>query len=63
MVTVSRETPLVAALSAMQEHGFHQLPVVDDGRLLGMLTHGDVLQYVDVRTRFTDLSTDLNGTR
>lgn len=53
--TVTRDTPLAEAMRTMQQHGFHQLPVVDDGRLLGMLTHGDVLQYVEVRARFKEL--------
>lgn len=54
VLTTTPESPLAEALRGMQEHGFHQLPVLEDGRLVGMLTRGDVLRYVEVRTRFNE---------
>ena len=40
------EASLREALAIMAENGFNQLPVVRDGRLLGMLDRGHVLQYL-----------------
>lgn len=45
---------LTEALHLMQERDVNQLPVVDDGRLIGMLTRGDVLRQLEVRMRFED---------
>jgi CBS domain-containing protein len=33
----------------MAQRGVHQLPVVEDGRLLGLLTRADVLRYLQLR--------------
>jgi IMP dehydrogenase len=41
-LTVTPELPLVAALELMQKHGFSGLPVVDDAKLVGILTSRDV---------------------
>ncbi len=42
--------PLSAALEMMEEHGVHQLPVTDQGRLMGVVARGDVaLVAVGVR--------------
>jgi len=38
VVTVSPDTSAVDALKIMKEHGFRRLPVVDNGRLVGMVT-------------------------
>ncbi len=34
--------PLSAALEMMEAHGVHQLPVTDQGRLMGVVARGDV---------------------
>jgi len=52
--TVTPRTDLVEAMRLMQQYDIHQLPVLEDGRLLGMLTRGDVLRQVEVRMRFQD---------
>lgn len=52
--TVTPATNLVDAMRLMQEHDVHQLPVLEDGRLVGMLTRGDVLRQVELRMRFED---------
>ena len=38
VVTVSPNTPAIDALRIMKEHGFSRLPVVDNGRLVGLVT-------------------------
>lgn len=52
--TVTPRTDLVEAMRLMQQYDIHQLPVLDDGRLVGMLTRADVLRQVEVRMRFQD---------
>jgi Zn-dependent protease/CBS domain-containing protein len=44
--TVPPEASLDAALERMVEHGLHQLPVVQDGRVVGLLTRAGVLEYL-----------------
>lgn len=49
VITVRRDTALVEAMRLMQEHDVHQLPVVEDGVLLGIVTRGDVLDQIEFR--------------
>ena len=49
VITVRRDTAMVEAMRLMQEHDVHQLPVVEDGRLLGLVTRGDVLDQIEFR--------------
>ncbi len=49
VVTVTPDTPLVQALEAMLAGDFEQLPVLDDGRLIGVLTRADVIRQVQLR--------------
>ena len=37
------------ALRRLAEEDLHQLPVVEDGRLVGMLTRADILRFLQVR--------------
>jgi len=39
---VDADAPLSAALAMMDAHGVHQLPVTDQGRLVGVVAKGDV---------------------
>ena len=43
-VTTSPDSLAFEVLVGMTERGFHHLPVVDDGRLLGMVTAGDLMR-------------------
>jgi Zn-dependent protease/CBS domain-containing protein len=47
--TVSAETPLRESLEAMVEEDVHQLPVVEDGRLEGVVDRGAVLGFLKTR--------------
>jgi Zn-dependent protease/CBS domain-containing protein len=49
LVTVRSDTTLNAALKAMLGGDFEQVPVVDDGRLVGMLTRADVVRQLELR--------------
>ncbi len=42
VITVTSETTLPAAHKLMDEHKVRRLPIVEDGRLLGIITRGDV---------------------
>lgn len=39
---IDGEAPLSAALEMMEAHGVHQLPVTDQGRLVGVVARGDL---------------------
>ncbi len=41
-VTVGRDTPLGEIIGIMKSHACRQLPVVDEGRLIGIITDRDV---------------------
>ena len=43
-VAVSPDTLAFEVLVLMTQRGFHHLPVVEDGRLLGMVTSGDLMR-------------------
>jgi len=41
-ITVPPDTPLPAAIALMREHGIRHLPVVEHGRLVGIISRGDL---------------------
>ena len=45
VATCAPEDTLVTVLRRMTEGRFRHMPVVDDGRLCGMVTIGDVVNY------------------
>ncbi len=50
LVTTDAATPIADAVRTMKTHGVSQLPVLDEGRLVGILTETDVLgKLVDGR--------------
>lgn len=51
VVTAAPETPLSEALRLLIERDVHQLPVVDAGRLVGLLTRGDIFRHIETRRR------------
>ena len=53
--TVLPDTSVLEAMRLMQEHDVNQLPVLDDGRLVGMLTRGDVLKRLELKALVGDL--------
>ncbi len=46
--TLAPEADLSAALELMVANGVHQLPIVRDGALLGMLSRSDVMRYMQL---------------
>lgn len=49
LVTVTPRASLTAALEALGRGDYEQVPVVEDGRLLGMLTRADVMRQLQLR--------------
>jgi tRNA nucleotidyltransferase (CCA-adding enzyme) len=44
VISIGPDAPLEDALARMEEHDVGRLPVIEDGRLLGILTRTDVLR-------------------
>ncbi len=44
VVTVAPTSSIGAAIELMREHGFRRLPVVEDGKLIGIVTDRDLRQ-------------------
>jgi CBS domain-containing protein len=49
--TVAPDDDLRSALRILAENDYHQLPVVENGRLAGMLNRAHVMQYLHLRQR------------
>lgn len=49
LVTVHPTDPALAAVERMQQGDFNQLPVVADGRMVGLLTRNDILRFLQLR--------------
>ncbi|MDH5671503.1 MAG: CBS domain-containing protein [Myxococcales bacterium] len=54
LITVESSAPMADASRLMLEHGIHRVPVVDDGRLVGILSSHDVLRMVAQTAIATD---------
>lgn len=46
IMTVRPQTPLASAVRLLRRHRIGSLPVVDKGKLLGIITRSDVLDFV-----------------
>jgi CBS domain-containing protein len=44
-ITVTRDVPVLAALSQMTKKRIRHLPVVEDERLIGIVSIGDLVAY------------------
>jgi Zn-dependent protease/CBS domain-containing protein len=49
LVTVRPDTPLRLVMDALGKGDYEQVPVVEDGRLIGLLTRADVLRELQIR--------------
>lgn len=52
VATVGPDAPAIQAVRLMVERDIHQVPVLDEGRLVGLLTRGDVINHMQNRVRF-----------
>lgn len=46
LVSVSSETPIKEVAEILSKKEFHALPVVDEGRLVGIITTTDLINYM-----------------
>jgi len=46
LITVRPETPLGEALSVMKRSGIRRLPVVEQGKLIGIVTEKDIIREI-----------------
>src|SRR5207245_8642217 len=49
LVTVTPWTPLREAIDVLAREDYEQLPVVDAGRLIGVLTQSDIVRQIQIR--------------
>jgi CBS domain-containing protein len=49
LFTVSPQDNIEVAIRRMAERHFNQLPVVDEGRLVGMIARVNILRFVELR--------------
>ncbi len=52
VITTAPGSSVIDSLRLMQEHDVHQLPVLDSGRLVGLLSRGDVLRQIELRRQY-----------
>lgn len=72
VITVEADTPILEARDAMKQHNIRRLPVMDKGKLVGIVTQGDIqeagpsdatslsiweLNYLLARTKVSDIMT------
>lgn len=51
LVTLEEDDPAERAIDLMERHEIHHLPVVRDGRPVGMVAHHDLLKIVRAKAR------------
>jgi acetoin utilization protein AcuB len=49
VISVTPDTPILKAGGVMLAHGVHRLPVVENGRMVGIVTRDDVYTAVLVQ--------------
>ncbi|MEZ4501608.1 MAG: site-2 protease family protein [Dehalococcoidia bacterium] len=52
VATIAPQAGVVEAMKLMQERDVHQLPVIESGRVVGIITRGDVMRQIQLRTVF-----------
>jgi CBS domain-containing protein len=54
LITVTPESPIEVAMQAMSEHDVHQIPVVEGGMLVGLLTRSTIIRYLQLNERLPE---------
>jgi Zn-dependent protease/predicted transcriptional regulator len=54
LVTCGPDTELDEVLQLMSEKDFHQIPILQDGTLVGLLTRGQVIRFLQLRQTLPD---------
>lgn len=53
LTTLAPSAEVSGAIGLMAQKGLHQLPVVEDGRVLGMLNRDHVLRWIHLKHELT----------
>jgi CBS domain-containing protein len=56
--TIEPTTSVLEAMRLMQEHDVNQLPVLDAGRCVGLLTRGDILKRLELKALMGEMDSD-----
>jgi CBS domain-containing protein len=62
LVTVAPDDDADTAVRRMREHGVRRIPVVEDGRAVGLLSLGDMAIERDERSALADISAQAPNT-
>ncbi len=54
--SIGSDQPVTDAVAMMRDHAIRRLPVVDDGRLMGVVSLGDLAMERDPRSALADIS-------
>lgn len=54
--SIASDQPVTDAVAMMRDHAIRRLPVVDDGRLMGVVSLGDLAMERDPRSALADIS-------
>lgn len=60
VATVGPNDLVTDAVRVMAERDVHQLPVIDQGQLVGLLTRGDILNHIQTRMQFGEAAQPLD---
>jgi Zn-dependent protease len=53
VIVVAPNASVLDAMKLMQEHDIHQVPVLTNGQLVGLLTRADVIRQLELRSAFS----------
>jgi len=53
LYSVTADTSAMEAIDMLDEHKLEQMPVLDDGQLVGLLTRADVMRQLQIREALT----------
>jgi CBS domain-containing protein len=53
LYAVSADSRALDAVELLEEHDLEQVPVLDNGQLVGMLTRADVMRQLQMREELT----------
>lgn len=59
LITAEPGTPLDEMISVMSEHDIHQIPVISNGQLVGLLTRATVIRFLQLRQELPGSGSDL----
>jgi CBS domain-containing protein len=46
LITANRRDPIKMVVKKMEEHGLRCIPIVDGGKIVGLLSHGDIVRKI-----------------